>query len=72
MLDDDARRAKLGAPSRGSSFSIENLLGSTRSGALAEVRPGRLDGGWCATAPRSESLALPGVHLFPSFVNFWL
>lgn len=38
MLDDKEPRTKLGPPSRGSSFYIENLLGSTCRGALTEER----------------------------------
>ncbi|XP_070849585.1 homeobox protein HMX1-like [Chaetodon trifascialis] len=38
MLDDKAPRSKLGPPSRGSSFYIENLLGTTYRGASAEER----------------------------------
>ncbi|XP_035531025.1 homeobox protein HMX1-like [Morone saxatilis] len=36
MLDDKAPRSKLGPPSRGSSFYIENLLGTTHRAASAE------------------------------------
>ncbi|XP_034533158.1 homeobox protein HMX1 [Notolabrus celidotus] len=38
MLDDKAPRSRLGPPSRGSSFYIENLLGNTFRGAAAEER----------------------------------
>lgn len=38
MLDDKAPRSKIEAPSRGSSFYIENLLGSTYRGAFTEQR----------------------------------
>ncbi|XP_074518319.1 homeobox protein HMX1 [Halichoeres trimaculatus] len=38
MLDDKAPRSRLGPPSRGSSFYIENLLGTTFRGAAAEER----------------------------------
>ncbi|XP_041635859.1 homeobox protein HMX1 [Cheilinus undulatus] len=38
MLDDKAPRSRLGPPSRGSSFYIENLLGTTLRGAAAEER----------------------------------
>ncbi|KAI3376412.1 hypothetical protein L3Q82_016894 [Scortum barcoo] len=38
MLDDKAPRSKLGPPSRGSSFYIENLLGTAHRGASAEGR----------------------------------
>lgn len=38
MLGDKAPRSKLGPPSRGSSFYIENLLGTTHRGATAEER----------------------------------
>lgn len=40
MLDDKAPRSKLGPPSRGSSFYIDNLLGTTHRGASAEERVG--------------------------------
>ncbi|XP_061565635.1 homeobox protein HMX1-like [Cololabis saira] len=39
MLDDKAPRSKLGAPSRGSSFYIENLLGTAGGDSSAEERP---------------------------------
>ncbi|XP_056225318.1 homeobox protein HMX1-like [Seriola aureovittata] len=38
MLDNKAPTSKLGPPSRGSSFYIENLLGTTDRGASAEER----------------------------------
>ncbi|KAL7375552.1 hypothetical protein ABVT39_019387 [Epinephelus coioides] len=38
MLDDTAPRSKLGPPARGSSFYIENLLGTTHRGASSEER----------------------------------
>lgn len=38
MLDDKAPRSKIDAPSRGSSFYIENLLGSTCRAAFTEER----------------------------------
>ncbi|XP_042367760.1 homeobox protein HMX1-like [Plectropomus leopardus] len=38
MLDDTAPRSKLGPPSRGSSFYIENLLGTAYTGASSEER----------------------------------
>ncbi|XP_047458204.1 homeobox protein HMX1-like [Mugil cephalus] len=38
MLDNDAPKSKFGPPSRGSSFFIENLLGTAGSGSSAEER----------------------------------